>query len=492
MYIERVYDRGLAQASYVVGCGASGEAVVVDPIRDIEPYLEIARREGFELTHVTETHIHADYVSGARELVARTGARLYLSGEGGPDWQYAFAEEADAVLLYDGDSFEVGNVRIEALHTPGHTPEHLVFLVTDTVAADEPMGAFTGDFLFVGDAGRPDLLEKAAHLTDTMVAGARQLFHSLEAFKKLSDHLQIWPGHGAGSACGKSLGAVPTSTLGYEKRFNWALQYEDEDAFVSGILEGQPEPPMYFAEMKRMNRDGPPILGDPVPPRTLTASALEDLRASGGILVDARPRADFERGHIPGSFTIPLDGSFATWAGSVLPFDKPIALVLPDTDPERSRRAARHLEVVGLDHLEGVVGPEALEWWTAKGKNLEVVQNVPPKQLEEQLQRGEARVVDIRNSSEWEAKHIPGSLNLPLGRLPERLPDLPGDLPLVVYCGTGARALVGLGALRAYGRDPVLHLEGDLGAWTGEGLPVVSGTGSDEATRAVSGGEARG
>ncbi len=489
MFIERVYDRGLAQASYVVGCAATGEALVVDPIRDIQPYLEIARREGFELTHVAETHIHADYVSGARELWARTGARPFLSAEGGKDWQYAFADEMGAVLLHDGDTFEVGNILITARHTPGHTPEHLTFLVTDTVAADEPMGAFTGDFLFVGDAGRPDLLEKAASVANTMEAGARDLFASLQAFKELPDHLQIWPGHGAGSACGKSLGAVPVSTLGYEKRFNWALQHEDEEAFVSDILAGQPEPPMYFAEMKRINRDGPPLLGEGTPPPFLEPEELVRLNGEGGVIVDARPRSEYEKGHIPGSYTIPLEGSFSTWAGSVLPFDRPLVLVLPDLDPDRARVAARHLEVVGLDRLEGVVGPEALEWWSREGRRLGTVEEVPPLELDKLRQSGEAVVIDIRNPSEWENRRIPDSLNLPLGRLPERIGDVPDDRPLVVYCGTGARALVGLGALRARGRDPVLHLRGDLGAWTDAGLPVVTasdGDGSEASTAQVS------
>lgn len=223
MYMERIYDRGLAAASYLVGCAATGEALVVDPLRDIEPYLQIAGREGFRVTHATETHIHADFVSGAKELARHTDAKLYLSSEGGPDWQYQFASDLDAILLKDGDAFRVGNIRIEAIHTPGHTPEHLTLLVTDTAGADEAMGAFTGDFLFVGDVGRPDLLERAADVKGTMEDGARRLFHSLRRFRTLPDHLQIWPGHGAGSACGKRLGAVPQSTLGYEKLFNWGF-----------------------------------------------------------------------------------------------------------------------------------------------------------------------------------------------------------------------------------------------------------------------------
>ncbi len=251
MLLKRFYDDHLAQASYLIGCQATGEALVVDPHRDAEMYIAGAAREGVRITHVTETHIHADYASGSRELAARTGAQLYLSDEGGEDWRYGFADEDGAVLLRDDDEIAVGNIRVRALHTPGHTPEHLSFLVTDGAATDEPMGLLSGDFIFVGDVGRPDLLEKAAGVAGTMETGARQLFRSLRRAAELPAHLQLWPGHGAGSACGKALGAVPTSTLGYERLVSWAFQYDDEDAFVAAVLDEQPEPPRYFATMKR-------------------------------------------------------------------------------------------------------------------------------------------------------------------------------------------------------------------------------------------------
>jgi hydroxyacylglutathione hydrolase len=211
MILKRFYDEKLAQASYLLGCGATGEALVVDPNRDVQQYIDAAAAEDLRLTHVTETHIHADFVSGTNELAARTGARAYLSDEGGRDWSYAFAGAIDAVLLRDGHEFRVGNIRVRVMHTPGHTPEHLSFVVTDTAGADQPMGVFTGDFVFVGDVGRPDLLEKAAGVTGTMEAGARQLFDSIQRIRTLPDFVQLWPGHGAGSACGKSLGAVPST-----------------------------------------------------------------------------------------------------------------------------------------------------------------------------------------------------------------------------------------------------------------------------------------
>src|SRR5688572_13755898 len=256
MFLQRFYDDQLAQASYLVGCSATGESLVVDPSRDVAQYIDAAAREGLRVTHVTETHIHADFVSGARELASRTGAQLLLSDEGDAEWKYRYAEDSRARLLYDGDSFHVGNIELEAMHTPGHTPEHLSFLVTDHPAGAGPWGILTGDFVFVGDVGRPDLLERAAGYAGTMEAGARELQRSLERFRTLPDHLQVWPGHGAGSACGKSLGALASSTVGYERLANWGLAITNEEEFVRMVLAGQPEPPRYFAEMKRINKEG--------------------------------------------------------------------------------------------------------------------------------------------------------------------------------------------------------------------------------------------
>ena len=240
MYLKRFYDENLAHASYLVGCQASGEAVVIDAGRDVRPYLGDAEAQGLKIVAVTETHIHADFLSGSRQLAQETGAKMYLSKEGGADWQYQFASEND-VMVGDGDVIKIGNLTLDVMHTPGHTPEHISFILTDHPASEKPIGAFTGDFVFVGDVGRPDLLEKAAGLKDTMKKGAVDLFHSLKRFKELPDHLQIWPAHGAGSACGKALGAVPSSVLGYEKIANWAFKITAEEEFVDAILDGQPK-----------------------------------------------------------------------------------------------------------------------------------------------------------------------------------------------------------------------------------------------------------
>ena len=387
------------------------------------------------------------------------------------------------MLLRDGDSFSVGRVRIDVLHTPGHTPEHLVFVLTDTAAADRPMGVFTGDFVFVGDVGRPDLLERAAGQEGTMERGARDLFRSLQRFKRtLPDWVQLWPGHGAGSACGKALGAVPQTTLGYEKLFNPALTGEDEEAFVRGVLAGQPEPPVYFAEMKRINREGPPALGALRRPTRLPASRLASVLEEGATVVDTRRAADHARQHVPGTLSVPLGKSFPTWAGSVVPYGRPFFLIADEGEEERVAEAARDLAMIGLDAVGGYFPAEAVDAWIAVHGRAGVVAELDPDGLEARRLTGEVELVDVRNSSEYAAGHLPGSRNLPLGRLAERLDELPRDRPLVVHCQSGARAGVAIGLLQARGFRDVLHLAGDYAEWSRAGRPVER---AEEETAAV-------
>ncbi|HET9604758.1 MAG TPA: rhodanese-like domain-containing protein [Gemmatimonadales bacterium] len=468
MLLKRFYDDRLAQASFLVGCQATGGALVLDANRDAGQYITAAKAEGLRITHVTETHIHADFVSGSRELASRTGAELLLSAEGGADWQYGFAREADATLLHDGDSFMVGNLRFDVMHTPGHTPEHLTFIVTDTPATLRPMGAFTGDFIFVGDVGRPDLLERAAHLEGTMDASARQLFRSLRRFADQPDYLQLWPGHGAGSACGKSLGAVPQTTLGYERVVNWAFGIADEDEFVRAVLAGQPEPPAYFAEMKRINRDGPAILGAWPDPPTLDPASLADTLASGGVVVDLRPASAFAEGHVPGTLNIPLNRSFTNWAGSLLPYDADIYLIVPD-GPGQSADAIRALAVIGLDQVRGVFPESAVLAWGRDG-TLQQVPQVDAAALA--ARNGEVTVVDVRSQSEWDAGHIPGAVHLPLATLASHLDELPRDTPLVLQCQGGGRSSIASALLQANGFANVSNLRGGIRDWRGAGLPV--------------------
>ncbi len=329
----------------MIGCQRAGEAIVVDPNRDVLQYLDAAAAEGLRVTHVTETHIHADFVSGARELAQRTGAALLLSDEGDADWKYAFASDDEARLLKDGDHVMVGNIRIDAMHTPGHTPEHLSFIVTDTPAASGPWGVLTGDFVFVGDVGRPDLLEKAAGHVGTMEAGARTLFRSLQRFRALPDHLQVWPGHGAGSACGKALGTIASTTVGYEKIGNWGVATTDENEFGRMVLDGQPEPPTYFAQMKRINKDGPPVLGGFPALAVIPAERLAAMLDGGATVVDTRAASAFAVGHLPGTLNIPLNGSFSTWAGWLLPYNRDVYLLVDDACDDCTRRAVRDLVI---------------------------------------------------------------------------------------------------------------------------------------------------
>ncbi len=469
MLLKRFYDDRLAQASYLVGCQAMGEAVVIDANRDVDAYIRAAEAEGLRITAVTETHIHADYVSGSRELAKRTGATLYLSDEGDTDWKYAFAAEAGAVLLKDGYTFRVGNLELRALHTPGQTPEHLSFMLTDTRAADRPMGVFTGDFVFVGDIGRPDLLEKAAGVVGTMESGARRLFRSLQAFKTLPDYLQLWPAHGAGSACGKGIGGVPQTTLGYERFANWAFGIEDEDTFVREVLAGQPEPPRYFAEMKRINKVGPPILGGFRRPERLVAARLGALVTAGAVVVDTRPAAAFALGHVPGTLNLPLDASFTTWAGWLLPYDADLYLIADDGQIDDATRA---LATIGLDRVAGYFGPEAVPAWASGGRALATIPEVTAPELAEALRRGEVALIDVRGEHEYAAGRIPGARHLFLGDLTRRLDEVPRERPVVVQCRSGNRSAIAASLLRARGVERVVNLVGGLDAWQAAGLPV--------------------
>lgn len=474
MLLKRFYDTKLAQASYLVGCQRTGESLVMDANRDSAQYLEAARAEGLRVTHVTETHIHADYLSGSRELAQRAGAKLLLSGEGGPDWQYAFAKEANAVILKDGDAFKVGNVVVKALHTPGHTPEHLSFTITDGASTDRPMGVFTGDFIFVGDVGRPDLLERAAKIAGTMEAGARQLYASLQRFKQLPDYLQLWPAHGAGSACGKALGAVPQTTLGYERFANWGLASEREDDFVRDVLEGQPEPPAYFAQMKRLNRDGPNLLGGFKRPERLPGAALAELLAKGAVVVDVRGTAAFAKGFVPGTINIPLSSSFPTYAGSLLSYEKPVYLLSDEELVHRIEEPVRDLALIGLDDVKGFLGGDAFDAWRAAGRELGSVPQTTAEALAPRLAKGEVLVVDVRGRSEWDAGHIAGASHLPLGSVPDRLAEIPRDRTVVMQCETGSRSAIAASVLRLHGFRQVENLTGGFVAWKAAGLPVAS------------------
>lgn len=447
MTVKRLYDDALAQATYIVGCGATGEAIVIDPSLDYDAVLKVAEDEGFRIVGVTETHIHADYVSGAKPLAEATGATLYLSGDGPPDWQYAFADEPYVKVVHDGDEIRVGNLTLKVLHTPGHTPEHVSFLLTDHPASDDPVAVFTGDLLFVGDVGRPDLLEKAAGQEGTMRAGAETLYSTLGQFRAMPPELLVWPAHGSGSACGKALGGSPVTTIGYELRTNWAFRTADRPAFVEEVLSGQPEPPLYFAEMKRINKVGPGPM--PPMPERLPASSLQD-RLRDAVVVDTRPRAEAQQEVVAGAVSVPFGRQFPTWVGSLLGPDDRIVLLAPDQ--ATADQAAKWCALVGNRAVGWIQTEEALQEARTRGllvpTPLTQCSAVPTA-----LSSGGDAVLDVRKASEVAECSVPGTLHFPLARLGKAHEDLPKGKRLHVHCASGMRALVAASYLRAKGYD---------------------------------------
>lgn len=463
MFMRMIYDEKLAQAAYLIGCQRSGEAIVVDPERDVDRYIEVARENDLRITAVAETHIHADFVSGAREMAERTGATAYVSGEGGDDWQSTWARAYDHVILRNGDEFRIGNIGFRAVHTPGHTPEHMVYVVTDHGSgAGEPIGVCTGDFVFVGDLGRPDLLETAAGQVGAREPGARQLFESAKWLPSLPEFVQVWPGHGAGSACGKALGAVPMSTVGYEKRFNEPLRSaigpaSNERAFVDLILEGQPEPPLYFARMKRINRDGPDVIGGLPPARPALAADVAKMDPHQVAIVDTRPWPEFRDGHLSGSMSFPLQTSFPTDAGSMVREDEDIYLVARDDQIEE---VLRDLSRIGLDRIKGWIKPEDV----ASYGELESVHEVEPAEAADMIAEGRVSVLDVRRATEYAAGHIENATNIAHTRLASRLDELSRDGTLLVHCQAGVRSARACGYLQRLGFD-VVNLKGGYAAW---------------------------
>ena len=469
MLLKYFYDERLAHASYLVGCQKTGEAIIVDPGRDISPYLLAAKQHGMKITGVAETHIHADYVSGARELADRVGATLYLSDEGPAEWKYQYAENYSYHPLKEGSTFNVGNICLEVIHTPGHTPESVSFLLTDRGSgADQPMGIFTGDFVFVGSIGRPALLEEAAGIRGTAEAGARDLFQSIKKFRNLPDHLQVWPAHGAGSACGKGLGSIPSSTVGYEKLFNPALQYHNQQDFVDYILSEQPEPPNYFALMKRVNKEGPDILGAQSLPEKLTPQKLNEI-AQTFVVVDTAPANIFGQGHAKGTINIEPK-HLAMWGGSILNYDQPIYLVVT---PQNREESIRILEKIGIEKFGGYFDANEV---AAAGLNTESIPQVPVREIASQLAAGVVQMVDVRGQSERTASYIPQSTHHFLGHFDTDQLSFDPAASYVFQCRSGNRSMIAASIAQRAGVTRVFNLEGGIDAWKKAGLSVRAET----------------
>ena len=474
MFFRQIFEEGLAQGSYIVGDSESGVALVVDPRRDIDVYLRVAEDNELKIVAVTETHIHADYLSGSHELAQATGASLCLSGCGEGEWAYKAPNSGAFRFVRDGDVIEVGEVLVTVRHTPGHTPEHLTFIVTDRAVSKDPMITLTGDFVFVGDVGRPDLMEQAVGVAGSADAGARAMFKSLRTvFGSIPDYVQVWPGHGAGSACGKALGAVPASTAGYERLTAWWARHVksgDEEAFVRELLDGQPDAPTYFARMKRMNRDGPAILGRlPAAPR-LDAAALRAAVADGATVVDTRDKRHFKAGHPSCALAIADEPSFSTRAAWFLDPDRAVVLI---ASPDRVDRLVRALVRVGLDKVAGFV--DAGDAATLNALGSAPLESVDPSTARRRWEAGEALLLDVRNGSEYREGHIPGSLHIPASRLKKNLEDVPRDRPVLVYCAGGNRSVAASSQLLSAGFSDVADIAGGFDAWNEAGYPKELG-----------------
>lgn len=468
MLFRQIEDPKLAQYAYLIGCQRTGEAIVFDPERDVDRYVQVAAAQGLRIVAVAETHIHADFLSGARELAERVGAHVYVSAEGGPEWQSRWAASCKHTLLHDGDVFKVGNIQFRAVHSPGHTPEHMSYLVTDLGGgATEPMGMITGDFVFVGDLGRPDLLESAAGVEGIAEPSAHALWRSASRFVKLPDWVQVWPAHGAGSACGKSLGAIPQSTVGYEKANSPALRLVgNEAAFVKDILAGQPEPPVYFARMKALNRDGVPLLGKLPEPPVVTdlAAHAASWERPGTVVVDTRPWPAFRDGHLPGAIHAPPGKMLPMIVGSYVKPEERIVLVC---EPVAAGEIVRDLVRIGYDHWIAVVPPSAVAGapTLVRSKELSVQQA--------QEARDGAFVLDVRGASEHASAALEGSHNLPYTRLVPRLGEIPRGARVLVHCALGGRSAAATAMLERLGFDAT-NVAGGFEAWKKAGLPTAA------------------
>ncbi len=458
MLLKHIYDEDLAQASYLIGCQAKGQAIVVDPRRDIGVYLDLAKQNGMRIVAVTETHIHADYLSGTRELAAATDAQIYISDEGGPDWTYGEAFDG-AVRMKHGHRIELGNITVEASHTPGHTPEHMSFLITDGAQADAPGFMLTGDFVFVGDLGRPDLLDEAAGFVNTRFAGAKDLFASLrDRFLTLPDYVQVLPAHGAGSACGKALGAIASSTVGYERTFAWWGKYlaaDDEAGFVEELLSGQPDAHAYFARMKRQNKLGPALLDqDPLVAYSGQDLAAE-LDADRAIFVDTRSSDEVHTGTVERSLNIPgvaKAASYGAWVYDPERETRPLVVLAEDAGQARQYRD--HLMRVGIDAVTGYID------------SLDGLSLVKPKVVQpaDVADVDHVLLLDVRNKTEYAEGHLPGAHQLSAGRLMWHLDEVPEQGTILTYCRSGVRNSVASSALRRAGRD-VVEIEGSYLGW---------------------------
>ncbi len=465
MFFHQRFVPGLAAASYVVGDEDAGTCVVVDPLRDAHEYLRIAEDAELRIAHVVETHVHADFVSGSAELKARLGpgVTVHASGLGGPEWTPPYADH----VVRDGDEFDVGRLRLRAIHTPGHTPEHVAWALFDLDrSADTPWLLLTGDFVFVGSVGRPDLLgpesrERLAH----------DLYRSVfDVLPRFPDFTEIFPAHGAGSLCGKALGSRRSSTLGYERRFSEPLRPAEEAVWIRGVLEEMPDAPPYFRRMKKVNAEGPRVLGAELPgTRSLHVDEFARRRCDPAVVLDVREGEAFAAGHVAGSIHVGLGANLATWAGWILPYDRPVLLVADDS--AAAREAAVQLLRIGFDDLAGHLAG-GFESWRRAGRPVATLTTVAPDEL---VERPDVVILDVRSPGEWRAGHVEGARHVPIQQVESRCAEIPADRDVAVVCGSGYRSSIVCSILARTGYRRISNVRGGMAAWRSAGLATVSG-----------------
>ncbi len=455
MQFEQFYLNCLAHASYLIGSG--GIAAIVDPQRDIEIYLKAAEEHGLKIAHIFETHLHADFVSGHKELAQRTSAKIYIGERAGAKFPH--------VALRDGFSLQFGEVEIRALETPGHTPESTCLVVFDREkSADKAWAVLTGDTLFIGDVGRPDLAEG---YTPQQLAGA--LYDSLhQKLLTLPDEVLVYPAHGAGSLCGRNMRADRFSTIGSERLANAALQVETRDDFIRELTTHLPPRPQYFAEDAAINREGAEALQDLPPLPALSPDDVREAQAHGFVLLDTRAGDDFARGHVPGSVNIGLGGQFASWAGSVLGLGARM-IVIAESD-EKAAEARLRLARVGIEHVVGYL-KNGVRGWEEAGNSLEKIPQITAAQLRDRL--GGLTVLDVRREPEWQAGHIEGAHWHALDDFPRALPALDRDAPIAVHCKGGYRSVIAASLLRRAGFRNVTDVLGGYDGWLKDASSAV-------------------
>ena len=458
MFFKQFYLGCLAQASYMVGSG--GVAAVVDPRRDIDVYLDEAQRQGLRIRHVIETHLHADFVSGHRELAARTRSRIYIGGKA--------EAKFDHQPVREGDEISFGDVTLRFLETPGHTPESVSILVFDRSLGPEPQAVLTGDTLFIGDVGRPDLL--GAKMSAQELAGL--LYDSLhEKLLKLPDTVAVYPAHGAGSLCGRNISSDTSSSIGQQRRFNYALQPMPREEFIRMMTTDLPEAPAYFSRDVQLNREGAGSLSELPAPPALSPSAVQELQRSGAVVLDTRAGAKYGTGHIPGALNIGLGGQFASWAGALIPLEKKIVLVTEDD--EQVAEARMRLARVGLENVAGFLDGGMLAWHDS-GRTIAATEQISVDELAHRLAEGKAgQLVDVRRPGEWQAGHIAQARHLPLNELSGGAEDVGREVPITTICAGGYRSSIAASLLEQKGFGRITNVVGGMAAWTSAGLQTV-------------------